>query len=335
MMDGCHGWLVHPCFRHCWASQQWHLTCCLPVDCPPPNEFSRRIVARTKSNPATWPAPLRKLAALLFDRGRWLTVSVALLALFLLAWYGVWREVRAHVLAGPDYVVTPAAVEITPPPPWVHSDIRAEVFGAASLDGARSLLDENLNERIAAAFAMHPWVARVRCVSKQHPALVRVELDYRQPALMVETPAGPLPVDANAVLLPGHDFSPVEKARYPRLVGIETAPLGTLGERWGDGRVYGAAQIAAAIGPAWHEWKLDRILPSAQPASPTPDDYIYALFTRSGTQITWGRAPHINAAGELPVSEKLSRLRSYVAAHGTLEGRAGPQQLDLRSLRAG
>jgi len=22
--DGCHGWLVQPCFGHCWASQQWH-----------------------------------------------------------------------------------------------------------------------------------------------------------------------------------------------------------------------------------------------------------------------------------------------------------------------
>ncbi len=23
---GCHGWLVQPCIRHCWTSQQWHPT---------------------------------------------------------------------------------------------------------------------------------------------------------------------------------------------------------------------------------------------------------------------------------------------------------------------
>ena len=29
---GCHGWLAHPCPRHCWTSQQWHPTRHFGVD---------------------------------------------------------------------------------------------------------------------------------------------------------------------------------------------------------------------------------------------------------------------------------------------------------------
>lgn len=288
-------------------------------------------MSKPKSSPR--PTLLNKLAGFLGGRGRPLTATAILLGGFFGAWYYVWAGVRGHVLGSPDYVLTAKSIEITPLPSWIHSEIREEVFGAAQFNGPLSILDDNLAERLAAAFSLHPWVAKVRRVTKKYPAKVEVEIEYRQPVLMVDTPSGLLPVDAQGVLLPGGDFSPVEQSRYPRLVGVETQPMGTLGERWGDPRVFGAAQIVAAIGSNWSQWRLDRVVPSIKPASNASEDYVYMLVARSGTQVYWGRAPHMNFTGELPPTEKVARLSQYFTTHGTFDGRDGPQQLDLRTLR--
>jgi hypothetical protein len=290
-------------------------------------------MAKSKQSAAKVPTVLTRFLAFVQGRGRPLVAGLIVAGVFLGTWYYVWREVRAHVFASSDYVFTVESLEISPPPPWIHTDIRAEVFGAASFSRPLSILDDDLTQRLGAAFALHPWVSKVRQVTKHHPARVKVDLEYRQPVLMVDTSSGLLPVEAQGMLLPAGDFSPVEQARYPRLIGVETQPMGTLGERWGDPRVFGAAQIAAAIGPQWLEWRLDRIMPSLKPASNASEDYLYILLTRSGTQVFWGRSPHSNVSGELPTSEKLARLSHYFATHGTLDGRDGSQQLDIRNMR--
>jgi hypothetical protein len=285
---------------------------------------------KSKSTGVALPASMKRSLAFLTGPGRWAAIGGVIIALFFSGWYVVWRRVGGHVLVSRAYLVGPQQVEITPLPSWIHSDIRGEVFGNASFDGPLSIMDDSLAERIATAFSLHPWIAKVRRVQKYHPARVVVELEYRRPVLMVELVGGLLPVDAQGVLLPAGDFSPVEKSRFPRLVGVNTAPLGTAGERWGDARVVGAAEIAAALDSTWEEMKLDAIVPSSSPFG-APDDYLYALDTRSRTRIIWGRSPGSRAAGELPATEKIARLKDYVAAHGTLEGPSGPQELDLRN----
>jgi hypothetical protein len=287
--------------------------------------------AKGKSDTLSLPAWAKRLGTYLKGPGRPLSLAAGLVGVFLLAWYTVWREVRANVLSSPDYFVGPQDVEITPPPEWIRSDIRADVFRSASLDGHLSIMDDSLLERIRGAFSLHPWIAKVRRVSKHHPAKVRVELEYRQPVLMVETPGELLPVDAQGIVLPRGDFSPVEKSRFPKLAGVNTGPLGAAGERWGDARVVGAAEIAAAIGPSWQELKLAEIVPAF--ASSAPEDCVYMLRTRSGTRIVWGRAPGSKMPGEMPAADKLSRLKQYATAHGTLEGRNGPQEFDIRNVR--
>jgi hypothetical protein len=259
-------------------------------------------------------------------------VGGLIFATFLLGWYLMWHEVRGHVLSSSDYRVTPQEVEITPLPGWIHTDIRAEVFRNASLDGPLSIMDDNLAERIATAFSLHPWVAKVRRVTKHHPARVKVELEYRRPVLMVEVPGGLLPVDARGVLLPGGDFSPIEKSRFPRLIGCETVPLGTAGESWGEARVVGAAELAAVLGSAWEELRLAQIIPCAGSSAGGPDEIAYVLTTRGGTRIIWGSAPGARAAGEPSPAEKLAALRQHAAAFETSAGRDGPQELDLRTL---
>jgi len=258
--------------------------------------------------------------------------TLVLAGLLVGAWYFVWGMVADDVLRSSQYLVRPENVQITPLPGWIHSDLRAEVYRTAAPDGPLSALDDNLVQRIADAFSLHPWVAQVRRVTKQAGPRVKVELEYRRPVCMVEVSGGVLPVDAEGAWLPSSDFSPVEASRYPRLVGVNTMPLGSVGTRWGDPRVVGGAKIAALLLPAWDELQLQKIVPSASPES--GEQYAYDLYTRNGTRILWGRAP--GAASPDPVSGgvKLGRLRQYLADHGSLEGPRGPQQIDVRDVRS-
>lgn len=275
------------------------------------------------------PKPIR----FLWGPGRPLLVLGVLAAIFVGGWHLVWRRVRPQVLASEDYLVTPERVHVTPLPEWIHTDIRAEVFRNASLDGPLSIMDDNLTERISQAFSLHPWVAKVHRVSKHHPARVEVQLVFRRPVCMVEVPGGLLPVDAQGVLLPAEDFSTVEAASYPRLAGVSSGPVGTVGEGWGDVRVIGGAEIAAAVFDAWEELGLWKIVPSGPLSSGATEEYTYTILTRGGTRIVWGRPPCTDVPGELSAAEKLARLRRYYAEHGSLEGRQGTKVLDLHGLR--
>jgi hypothetical protein len=277
---------------------------------------------------------------------RGITWSVVAVAAFAAISYGVWRNVAPQVLAGPDYVLGPRDVEITPLPSWIHRDLTADVVRSLSMDAPLSILEPELNQRIHDAFAAQPWVAKVHRVSKQHPARVRVDLEYRRPVCMVECSGGILPgstvelpwrllpVDIQGVLLPERDFTEEQRQQYPRLSGVPTAPPSVAGSRWSDSRVAGGAQIAAALLDVWKEFSLERII-----ASPKPDtsleipEHTYELVTSGGTRIAWGHAPDTRMPGVVPVSEKVSRLKKIKQSAGTLEGPNGPQHIDLHYWR--
>jgi len=291
--------------------------------------------ARKKRKTAVLPSPLWHLMGFVKGRGRAAALAGLCIAVFCGLWYAAWRRVGEDVLLGEEYRLTQQDLEITPPPAWIHRDVPAEVFRDASLNSPLSIMDDDLVRRIAEAFSLHPWVAEVRRVSKHYPARVEVELVYRRPVLMVQVPGGLLPVDEVGVLLPSDDFSPLEAVRdYPRLVGVDTVPVGPVGMRWGDARVLEGAEIADTFGPAWHELNLDRIVPSALVEMGHSDEYSYELVTKGGTRILWGRAPGAEIPGEPQAADKVARLVEYQQQNGTLEGPGGPQQLDVRTLGA-
>ncbi len=276
------------------------------------------------------PPALVRGAAFLAGPGRAPAAMLLLVAGFSLAACLVWLHVYPRVIG--SYTVGPEQVRITPLPEWIHidaRDFRRDLFRNVTLDGPLSLLDDNLVQRIAIAFSLHPWVAKVTRVRKFYGG-VEVELVYRRPVCTVQLPAGDLlPVDAEGVLLPNGDFSPLEKQGYPCLAGIDRGPMGPPGQRWGDARVVDGAEIAAALGPAWQLLKLFRIQPCPRPAGAEP---AYELFTRAGTPILWGPPPGSKAPDDLPPAEKVGRLLRYAAEHGGLDAHDGPRQLDIRTL---
>ncbi|MGD9722603.1 MAG: cell division protein FtsQ/DivIB [Pirellulales bacterium] len=259
--------------------------------------------------------------------GRWAAIAAGIVLVTAGVSYGVWQQVRTHVLGSNQYQVDPAQIFLTPSPPWIRSNIKEEVLREAGLAEPLSLLDAQLTARVAGAFAAHPWIARVERVSKHFPSGLEVEVVYRRPVAMVEVTDGALPVDVDGVVLPTADFQPGEADIYPRIGGIHTSPAGLVGTPWGDAAVAGAAQIVAAFGDDWKMLDLLRVTPAARrPGGRGGVEYAFALFTRGGTRIDWGLAPGTTVAGEQPAAEKIAQLRQYAAKIGSLDGPA-PQQL--------
>ena len=290
-------------------------------------------------------ARLRKLFAWMFGPARTAVILLLLFGLFIGgAWYA-FNKFKPQIFGWPEYRIGPEQVEITPQPAWIpQSDVRADVFRSPMLDGRLSIDDDDLVERLGKAFERHPWVARVERVSKSYGS-VKVKLVYRKPVCMVELPGGGLlPVDVEAVLLPGNetgDITPTEAKRYPKLCGVDREPTGLVGTRWGDARVIGGAEIAAALGDLWEPMRLDHIESSTANTVVAGQSDVgrsaeprFTLVVRgSGTRIAWGYAPGANAVGELPAAEKVARLQRYLTQNDGLDGPQGkPQELDIRTM---
>ncbi len=265
-------------------------------------------------------------------RGRLGAVLLFVLVLLSMAGAGrlLWQQIGPTVVRSENYRLDPQQIEITPQPAWIRANVKAEVVRDASLDEGLSILDDQLAERIAQAFAFHPWVAKVERVRKVHPRKVQVDLIYRRPVVMVSLDGSSnldlLPLDAEGVHLPNSDFSPLEKRRFPRLVGIDSLPL--VGQRATDPRVLGGAHLAALLGDFWHLFQLARIVPV--PASDGQSER-FELITRAGTRIIWGAAPGAEPEGEPNADEKLARLRRHLKEYGTLDSSSG-RELNVRDV---
>ncbi len=253
-----------------------------------------------------------------------------LLAAFAIVWSVAWYRVRDRVTTRPDYYLRAEQIEITPPPLWIHSDIKSEALRDASLDRPLSILDDDLTKRIYEAFPLHPWVKSVTRVSKHYPARVRVELVYRRPVCMVEVPGGLFAVDEQSVLLPSGDFSPSQAAKYPRLAGIESVPIGQVGGAWGDARVAGACRLAAVLLDDWSSLGLDHIRVDGAPVGESESEtFNYQLQFSDGRKALWGLPPRENPGQDATAAKKLAQLKEE-AAQQRASGDASRKEIDLR-----
>ena len=268
---------------------------------------------------------------------------IAAIALASVGYVGgqAWRFSRQGMREDPRFLVTAASIQTPTPPPWIRTDIRLEALRDAGLHGQLSILDppEQLQQKLADAFAFHPWVDTVGAITKRPPNRVTIDLTYRRPAVAVEMArdlagsAGRLwPVDTRSVRLPGGDLSEAELRHLPRVLGVTSTTL--TGEVWRDARVQGAVALAGAFGDQWPSLQLVDIVPRKSPE--IFGDLRYAVFdlvTRGGTRIVWGAAPNASPPGEATFATKLSRLNDYISKNGPLSSASieTPEVLDVRT----
>jgi len=290
---------------------------------------------KRKSKPGRLGATLMPLFG---QTGRRIWIGVFLAVGLLGGTYYGWQQWGSEISRSPEYQVRAENIEITPLPPWIHSDVKAEALRDGSLTDL-SLLDRQLAVKIARAFSMHTWVQDVRRVSKQtatnSPTRVVVELVYRKPVAMVEVViqgrGGLLPIDANGYLLPTSDFSAEQATRgYLRISIPNAMPAGQVGTAWGDPRVHGAARIAALLDGHWKKLGLYRIGIIPPKDSSSSPETKYMLLTREGTQIVWGKAPDAKNPADVKIAQqKVAHLLAYVQSHGPLDSADQSEEINL------
>ncbi len=264
-------------------------------------------------------------------------VVLALLVGLGFAAHYIWQRYAPTVARHPQYRITADDIQITPPPPWIRSDIKTEVLRDAGLVGTLSVLDDwdALAQRVRDAFEMHPWVASVERITKRLPSALDVELKYRRPVAAVESiePHGVtfLPIDERAIRLPDADLTETERRYLPRISGVTGRPL--VGDAWEDPRVVGGAQLAAALADVWQQLRLVEIISPPQPQVHNDTRiYTFDIITSGGTRIVWGATTgQETTIGESPFDAKRKRLLDYAAQHGKLESIDGPASVDVRS----
>jgi len=264
-------------------------------------------------------------------RGR-LVAAAMIVLLAVVAGRVAWQRWGQPSLNDPAFLLSADEILVSPQPAWIQGDVKAEVIRDAVLTDL-NLHDRQLLDKVARAFALHSWVAKVKRVEKSYPSRLTVELEYRKPVATVEIgetlssgEPGLLFVDAQSVLLPSEHFSPAQARNYLRISAGDVLPTGVYGTAWGSARILGAARIAAAWGDQWKPVGLYRIVikedPNAEP--------IYELHTKGQAHVIWGRPPGEEVGDEPPAERKIAYLTQYVAEQGPLDKSASSAPIDLR-----
>jgi hypothetical protein len=136
-------------------------------------------------------------------------------------------------------------VRFPPPPTQAPEALLDEVQYLAGLPDELSLLEAALPSRLAAAFALHPWVEKVERVTVGPGRQVAVLLAYRRPVLAVRHGGALRAVDGHGVLLPPD----ADTHGLPEYPGAAPPPRGRAGTPWGDDGVERAARAAGATAP--------------------------------------------------------------------------------------
>jgi len=175
------------------------------------------------------------------------TAAKSLLALALafgvlagIAWFGT----RAGTGIAPNarYTIPFADIESAAPPGLDRQSFLMEVRYLNDLPETLQSVDPKLSELLKAAFAKHPWVRAVDGVTVAVDGRIRVELQFREPAMILLIGPGSVPraVDRDGVLLPANAPTPNLPVLQKRLVPISLAA----GETWPDPDVRRAVELA-------------------------------------------------------------------------------------------
>jgi hypothetical protein len=222
-------------------------------------------------------------------------------------WVVLGRQAADGLRGSDRYTVAFADIDCTPPAPFSRADFLGEVQYLSNLPDRLPLSDDQLANRLAAAFAAHAIVESVEHVEVL-PRRVRVALKFRTPVLAIPGREGVRVVDGKGILLPKW----ADGAGLPVLAsqGIDP-PAGAAGRAWGDAHVEGAARLAALVQPLRETAPVERIVFEGEE---------YSFLVR-GARFRWGRQPGREAPGEPDAASKLTRLRDLIGSEGTKSDR--------------
>lgn len=231
----------------------------------------------------------------------------------------------------PEYQLPVTEIRYTPAPVWVASDFLEQVRRLGELPERLPLLDPELTGRLSRAFAAHPWVGQVVSVEKTVERRIQVTLEYRRPVAVVELGSERTLIDRDGIVLPPVDQDRIGPQRLPRIVDVRSLPPSRMGARWAEPEISGAAEIAALLLDDWTRLELATIVvPRRTSALETLAELQFELTTTGGSRIAWGRAPSVDAPGELTPVQKLGRLNKYVRDFGGFDDAHGPYDIDIR-----
>jgi hypothetical protein len=128
------------------------------------------------------------------------------------------------------------AIDCPSPGELSRADFLTEVHYLCGLPEHLDLHDAELARKLAAAFALHPWVERVERVQLEPGPKVSVSLCFRKPVLAVSYGGRTRAVDRAGVLLPLQ----ASTAGLPVYDGVAKPP-GEAGKPWPDVEVQKAA----------------------------------------------------------------------------------------------
>jgi hypothetical protein len=246
------------------------------------------------------------------------------LFLFGLVWLGKWT--LGQIRGQDRYTFAFKDIECTPPPGLERNEFLDEVQYVAGLPDRLRLLEKDLSQQLAEAFARHPWVEKVEQVTVEPSRLVRVRLQYRTPVLAVMGKAkdGGVLIEMRSSMMGQKNVMAVARAvdrhgvllpvsasmeGLPALYNSVKLPAGPSGTPWGDSRVERAARTAAYLQPYQNRLHLE--------------DFEVAkgglvLSTPPGVRVLWGRPPGAEGPGEASAFQKVDWLLAYCKKYGDL-----------------
>ncbi|MCC6507817.1 MAG: hypothetical protein IT423_01820 [Pirellulaceae bacterium] len=267
---------------------------------PPPPTFWQRLAERVRNTAGSG-------------------LAFALIPLLILGYLG-WYYYGAEHLDQTLYGVKLENIELTPQPPWIHSNLKEQVYRENGLSEV-SLLEPEATATIAHAFDANTWIKSTNQVRKMSGGKVVVDVTYRRPVAMVfqSPPPGTgngkglcYPVDEEGSLLPTDEFSPSEVLNYFMIFAENAAPSDTA---FRDPRILEALQLVRLLEPQRESLQLACI--HVQPDAIDQqlggfNSWIMYITTQDKREIIWGHAPSRETQDEMLVEEKVARMRAWL-----------------------
>jgi hypothetical protein len=247
---------------------------------------------------------------------------------------GIWSQYGESIRDLEGYTLERSAIVINEQPNWIRSNVKAEVLRDSGLEQELFILDDSIIKRIQDSFEIHPWVAKVKKITRSYPANISVELEYRKPVMMVLVPDGVLPVDREGISLSPDDFANVDIKKYPHLAGIRKDWPDLVGRKWEAREVQDAAMIAELFQAYWLDWDLKHIVRGTRTIANGENerDWYYIETQSQRTRIIWGHAPGAESSGEANAEQKMASLLEHVREmQGELEDPSQIVNIDLRT----